>query len=707
MIEHANPFNQSYLTESITSPSELLAHYSFAPMKYVHTEVARETNVFLLGRKGVGKTMVLKLFDADLTAEIFEGSQRYRGVRKLMPRSAVGVYLNLASPMVRVRSFAGRGHPPHWWRAAFADYLNYLLLSHLLKNLETLTSNESWCEACGWGAGTFSAATELVSTVLAALRDESAEFDDVTTYEELKRFVRQRLRAWTRFLNRDVEFPPARWLSFCMPLFRIAEVLRDEHPKLRLLLLVDQYETLHSYHHTVDLRPIFNRAMYEASRGGTGLELKLGCRPYAQGDLKLPEGLGAIETGREVSTVDLDSLAPKYFEPFMAELFAKRLLEANLIAARPKKPKELANEYLPGLGPIEEAGLYVRNAHLESSRHLAPFADEWKRHGIHEDAVVRVFDESGMSDCDVLVAVLTGIAITKWLRKRRRTSPPLRGMEKVEGRLDEQISAYAPRVLNAIATRYKTGTTTARKAGGTARSADDHVRAYEQTALFRIASSYKNQRKVHAGFESLVAISSNVALAFIEIMKTAWDLVMLKPGTRRIKAIPPRLQSRAVYSVSESWFRRISREYDFGDRQTRFLRSLGSAFRAIQLDIGSPVSAPNGFSIVDAALPSEELSPDESAAALLISLVNWGLLEEALHQDKTSGRPKRRKLYINRILCPYLGLTEKRLRDPIYVKDLDSFMDALLTEGGTPPEELRKRAGAPSRTRAGQRGLFE
>ena len=73
-MQLSNPFNISYLTEASLTPGQLMERYSFLPFLHLQKRISDTTNVMLLGRKGVGKTMLLKLFDPDLMRLLYESN---------------------------------------------------------------------------------------------------------------------------------------------------------------------------------------------------------------------------------------------------------------------------------------------------------------------------------------------------------------------------------------------------------------------------------------------------------------------------------------------------------------------------------------------------------------------------------------------------------------------------------------------------------
>ena len=435
--------------------------------------------------------------------------------------------------------------------------------------------------------------------------------------------------------------------------------------------------------------------MYQAARGSTGVEFKIGCRPYAQGRLSLPDGAGHIEAGREFSIVDLDRFAAKYFSKFAAELLDKRVINATGSGSLRR------GAFIPGYTPRDEADRYVKKARDAGARHLATFREKWLRYELTAESISTVIASVFDEEASGLVDMLTAMAMTRWLDRGGGELPDWVPKRRRPQTREQSLVRFGTTLRSALVQRYERGSAVSRAAGAALRAADDEVSTWEQAALFQIAAAFKNQRKYHTGFEPLVRISSNVALVFIQIMKSAWDLQALNGGNPR-ETIRPEVQSEAVYAVSESWFGRIEHEYEHGILQASFLRSLGAALRAIQMDPAATIPAPNGFSVAPHSAQSEaedagpERTPAEDATTFLHTLVSWGLLEPTEHQDKTRGRPRRTKYYLNRILCPYLGLTEVRTKDPLYIENIDTFI--ALLRAGKVPGELRRARGNAART---------
>lgn len=143
-----NPFALTYLTEASLTPHELLDRYSFKPLHYLHERLATNANVFLVGLRGVGKTMLLKIFEPEMMALLYRSPQpEHIEARRLLPVATVSIYLNLASADARLNLFQGQDRKNTWWFKAYSDYLNTMFLERALNAIEEMSEVSPWFEA--------------------------------------------------------------------------------------------------------------------------------------------------------------------------------------------------------------------------------------------------------------------------------------------------------------------------------------------------------------------------------------------------------------------------------------------------------------------------------------------------------------------------------------------------------------------------------
>lgn len=697
-MSRANPFDEIYLAESIAA-DDLLDRYSFRPFLTIQGQMSRAINVFLVGRRGVGKTMLLRLFSPDLIGRLYESSlDEHRRVRSALPKATVGIYLNLASPFLRLGRFRGPAfQSDQQWRAAFGDYLNCVMLDQALGSMDRMAAIEGWRKDGGWTCETPTADTGFADDLVAGLRGESRHFDSIDSVQALRRWCVDRSQEWVRFVGGEGPAPESR-LPLGIPLFILADVVRKRRlcsERFRLFVLVDQYEQLYAQRAELDLRPLFNQTMYEALRGGTGVEFKIGTRPYAHDNLSLLDGHARLEQLREVLEVDLDDIAKKYYPKFAEELLVKRLA-----AAGESSQRLTPAERFPALSPSDEAQQYVLNSTAEGWRQFASFIQRWAKYGLPTDELQRELERNEMGGLHPLSSTLACIAVTRWLRDGEKGTPL--GCEREPEAATRAASAvmYVRQLALLIDERYQLGNAKARGASGLLRRVDNFVRDAEGPALFQLASAYKNQRKIYCGLDTIIRVSSNVAIVFIEILRVAYERASLDSRQALTRPVSIANQSEAMYQVSDTLLRGIPTEYDYGQSLYEFVLGLGTSLRQLQLEPSVPQPSPNGFSISlrdETQLFNQPFDRDDSAQ-LLRAAVSWGLLETELHKDKSRGRSARRKYYLNRAFCPVFGLSEIHRKDPMYLEDIAGFVSGVRKR--ELPKEVRvllERSAKPSR----------
>ena len=689
-----NPFAQAYLSESNLPIDELLALYSFHPFRSVRDALSNNNNVVLLGRAGIGKTMVLRLFEPSFVAQLYSSTEaEHKKQREQLPAPVIGVYLSLSSFEARLKSFARIANQSDAQTAMFeyGDYLNCLVTFRFLESLETLTACREWCDEIAGSSIEQVRLDGFAEALGTRLNREVDDFGEVDSVRTLKDALKSRTKRWTRSLNRRKReatpsdaAPFGTFLQHAAQALRETELLTDE---IRIFCVIDQYDSLRRIRDVCDLRPIFNQAMHEATRSGSKVEYKLGSRRYGVNNRFLIDGKERLEETRELIIADLDeALSDVVYRDFVLDLFKKRLVATGLKGSgpdgAPPDANALVTERLPGLMPRDEAELYTTKSGARDGRHLTPFVQRWRTMGLPEPVIAEVLGEAGLTDGHPLSSVITAIALTRWLRDGTK-EPPLQAEPPEDHGAPYAPIYYAEKLLESVELRYDLGTDAAAASSTHLRAVDNFARDVEQAALFFLASSYKNQQKYFCGFETLLAVSSRVALVFIELLNAAYEDLIADGKDPLRSPISPKAQSRAVYYISSNHHERISREHDFGETLRAFVIGLGSAMRELQIELTVPHPAPNGFSVStkDMLGAGTPIDPDRNNAQFILrETETWGILQRSIHEDKTSGRPRRYKYYLNRIYCPHLNVTLWTKKDPPYIDDLDEFMASLLKE---------------------------
>ena len=173
-MNNENPFAVPYITEASLTADELVNRYSFLPFQFLHEELTRPSNVLVSGRKGIGKTMLLKLFDPEILCPVLQRGNT--DVRDKVPRATVGVYFTLDAPFARLAQFRGQGRDGDWWVASYSDFLNCLLLRLSLSSLQKMCEIEEWRTRAGLANADLLNSPQLAAMLLSGLREESWGF---------------------------------------------------------------------------------------------------------------------------------------------------------------------------------------------------------------------------------------------------------------------------------------------------------------------------------------------------------------------------------------------------------------------------------------------------------------------------------------------------------------------------------------------------
>lgn len=658
-----NPFNISYLTEAGLKSEELLSNYSFFPFKYINKKISQSINVILLGRMGIGKTMLLKLFEPDLMQLLYSKDD----LRETLPRSVVGIYVNMAT--ARLGKFKGKARPDAWWLNAYSDYLNCVFMEKAIDSLKKMAKVPKWIEDGGQDIGENN---NWIADFLDALKEETPELGEVNTLEEYLEFNFARKSSWIQFLNsveNDSPSIPTHFLELGVPLFKLTKALRNFIPEFRLFVLIDQYESLYAARSNIDYRPIFNHALLASSRGNTGVEFKIGTRHYAHSNLSLPDSSGKVEVNREFVEIDLDQLINAWYPKFIYDLFRKRL-QIPITKIMP----DSANKLVLGFSSAQEADKYQGRGDHEKLRHLTPFFNRWVSLGVDLNILDSLKKNSKVLQAKPLHATISAIGVTRWIRDRYRGCPFISNEAKQSKNIKEKIHVAFLDLIDDVEAKLdnrKKDMSPQKKA------VDNLCHDTKGGALFLLAAHFKNNRKFFCGLDTLIRVSSNVTLTFLEIMRAAYDFHILEGKDPYTDPLSQMSQREAVYRVSERWFERIPQEFDCGETMLCFIKSLGKSFRRLQIELSLPEPSPNSISVSKSIfLPGQELFFSQ----LIIELINWGLLEESSHEHKQKARYSRKKLSFNKILCPYLGIDIISKKDPICIENIDEFVKEILDE---------------------------
>jgi len=183
-------------------------------------------------------------------------------------------------------------------------------------------------------------------------------------------------------------------------------------------------------------------------------------------------------------------------------------------------------------------------------------------------------------------------------------------------------------------------------------------------ALFIIAASFKNKPKIYSGFDTLVDASSRVVLHYIETVSEAFNTYLLEEK-EDIEPLPAQMQSDALNKMARRFYENIPDTVPHGLAVSQFLKNIGILFRDLQLDTRLNKPYPNQFSLKKKL--NNQFEPGLRESDILTEILSYGFLEEGVHRDKNRKKGKRYKYALNRLLCPYFGISIVHRKDPIYI----------------------------------------
>ena len=683
-----NPFeDMAYLTEKGIHPEEVLERYSIKPFLFVLKYLTQKINCYAIGRTGVGKTMILSLFDSKYQKILFSDSygNEISKDRKLLieniPTGIISVFLNIDTPNILFTRFQGRLQDNRSWQKSFGDYIGHILLKKLLLTLEDLNNYKGWRKNSKVREINHNLFDRIAQLYLEKISKILPEFSSSEkTWINLKLSIEYRINQWIKAvsqLGEDKFTGPEIALDLIQPCLVFMGVLRETNAiekVCRLFIIIDQYETLYEHKDFIDFRPVFNLAMRQAARGGTQIEFKIGVRPYGYLDnLKIFDSKVQLDIGRECKEVQLDDLADKYYDEFIDDLIAK------CIGRFPEY-----NNYLNDVTKIFEKNSAIQEVKhylgksKSSDRHFriffrkTSFVNELNISKEELIAFIKSLTEPfSKIECKIWIQTLLSIFTEKLLYKKK-------SFEEIK----EQLKKILPILYNECHDCIEE-CKPREKADSEEKWRYTHLKP---GALFIIASAYQN-KKLYSSYETIRYVSSNIVLHFIEIVSEAFILHLYEQKDD-FKPIPTKTQQKAIYSLAHRYFENISDKTSYGLSIRRFLLNLGYLLREYQLKPELYVPTANGI-ILNTKL-TKQFPSDETISSILVELLSYGFIEE---RELKYSKGKQYKYYVNRLLCPYFNIALEHLKNPLSVSDEHGFIKCLLEENCTKGKLMKLAKG--------------
>lgn len=639
-----NPFQALYVTEALED-ADLYGKW-FSP-RIITGETAslfRQGNTILLGGNGAGKTMLLRLFAPEVHAAFLakgkgqhpipEQDHRFIGIGVHMIHAGFGALgrRNVATdPEENLRL----------WPLIVADIMNYHLVGQLLDALKFLgtTRGEPLARVLGW-SNNQKAFTDF-GRWLARHDCWYGALKGCKSIAGLQDAVRKRILKYRAFANWNTKRLPRELeqskTEVAQPLFA-ARIGLTEHNLLSadvpLMVTFDQYESL--IHTDYEIEPDQNRSLgrafcrvvnsFIASRNPK-VSFKIGVRPYSWGRELRALGTDAkLEKGRDFQVVDLDSILSRkentaaWLFPKFAQDVASRRIAAAHGDEDGERYEHWLEEHLEKLGPDDELESYC----VRDPNRLLPDTSKWPP--AWAIFIKNVYSKSKFKARMVEV----------WF---------------------EQEQGRSGAVISTPPDSFEKGPW-----------AREWWQKERREAILVQSASKCRQRREYGGLNTVLTLSGSNILVFITLCREIWDYwerAKAKAGSESADTINARIQSQAIWVVSDSWLKKQD-EFPGGNRRRDFLTRLGIGIRkALLRDRGLVYPGHTGFSLL---VDEYESSAGQPVRQFLDEATDFGALVALPHTTKEKNRRPRRKWYLFPTLCPQFEIPAIRTKEPYYAE---------------------------------------
>jgi hypothetical protein len=654
-----NPFHQLYVGERIP-PSEFVAIFSDKLVKHA-TQLFEPGNVVLTGVQGSGKSMLFKLLQPEVRLQYLEENAQFPISERLGRFVGAGINVNIA----RCNEFGQRRAPAgdYQQELMFADFLNYFLVSDILKSIETIATHS---QAGGLVGVTLneSKKSDFVNSMRANPVWEGY-LDNCASWHDFKERIEERLTLYRRFLgHNDIQLNDVvanTKTAAGEPMRAIVEALRHSEilaQDTNVFVLIDQYEELATITdpdgNKADFRSVVNRILNQ--RDPT-VSYRVGTRGYAWRDHLSIFGTDArLEQDRDFKLVALDALLSQredastaIFPDFARDVFQRRVdyLKKN------EKGIDLSSRLSDVMNRSQSPGDLARQYGGENPAAVLKFDAEWPNDVPEETAEGLL----ALAIDDPLSAKLGEIWIRQkgWGASDSLTAPPWTSKKEQYWR-KERI----------------------------------------EPALLAIAGIRK-QRAIWSGEEDILGLSGRNILIFLSICQLIWENgLKASESLDGLPEIPIRhsIQNIGIVQAGKYWLDKLPFEYGRSRDRHRFIQIIGEMFRKLILS-DKKLSNPGHYGF---SLDYNEFVGSDVVYKFLIELADFGNLIMSEHTTKNKNGKRRVKFHLNPIYCPIYRIPYQRTKEPKYVKcsDVETWMlDAGILESTSNGKRSSSPAHAP------------
>ncbi|MEN8263272.1 MAG: hypothetical protein ABFR82_07400 [Nitrospirota bacterium] len=664
-----NPFQQLYFSDDTQEETNFVELFSAEVLQTAIHPVFQGGNVVLSGTQGCGKTMILNLLRPETRIAYAKLGQPFPVNKQMRNFISAGVNLTRSriTDLVQVTLYRGEATDEREMPFYFADFFNYWVIEDLINSVETI----------GLHTEIFDSLVDLsrIEQFVKSVVTQDCWFgalDGVESITQLKERIADRVDFYRRWVNGNLPDPsPDESISQTKtnigePIARIAECLRQSKVianDVPVLIRIDQIEEMHrafndrQHRLLLSFRKKLNRAF--AARDAR-IHYRVGTRRYGWSNpdfLAIWGSEARLENRRDYHLIEMDEelfalgeAKNSIFERFSIDAFQKRVkyyFRNEVSELKPQLAKSIfgkhpvAEERLVQLNENPADSQIDRALGLDSAADGGSWSDEWRTflRALYRNG------HAGMLDAVLAAAWGRQTGGVRFKKQHRESHPPANAPWRErkwwrKERLDQAVLQLMTRC---------------------------------------------QQRFMWWGYDDIRSLSGGNITVFLHICHRIWDGFLknessLQPHKRtelfNEGTIHRNIQAAGILFASNEWFNKLPEEPG-GNARKNFVERLGTTLNdKMMSDLRMAYPGGNGISIALTEFNAEEEEVKE-LRDFIREAIGYGVIFATEHSSKYKQGGRRRKFYLNPILCPRFQLPEARTKEPYYWR-IDKLFDLLI-----------------------------
>ncbi len=489
-----------------------------------------------------------------------------------------------------VSGFKGRGIDDESWQLLFAHYFNFRTLQQIVKTIKSAVEKLIITEK------DLEEFIERYGEVLGYPRFE------IQSLKEMEENIRYKLDELVRYINNPKKRDIPELTNNGTLIFECCQMLSNKttFANKTWYILIDEYENLNE-----DQQRIIN-TLIKANQ--PPVIFKIAMRP---GGWWTQETLTPSENLEKIADFDMIDYQTDFSQNDYEELIIKAFNKSLILNQIEDPYFQDVRNLLPEISPEDEARRVL---------------DRSKKKNEFNDQIIQKINESTKIQEEQLE--LKKILVDENDPLRTRFHLVLLDRNKSPQQIARQILNQQQKYL-------------------------ESYRHYRMGTLFLLCREYK-QKKLYAGFNTYVLLSSKIMRNFVSLFSRAWELSSDNGFTvHSPKAFSYEDQSDAAYDVSQGKVFEIS-AYPSGSKLSSFANHLGRIFEQLNKDHKQSQPERNHFVILG------DIS--QEAKNLMRGALMYSILQEVpATKLRSEVEVKGTDYLFNRIYCPYYYLSYRKM----------------------------------------------